>query len=140
MAFLKKRTRASGAIPTSSMADIAFLLLIFFLVTTVFDEEKGLPLVLPESESEVEVSQKNILHLLIQPDGTVQVKRGENPQIQTATANQIGAIWRTEFAANPNLIAAVKTHPNASYRNMIDVLDQLQAAQADKISLQLLEE
>lgn len=140
MALMRKKNRVSGEIPTSSMADIAFLLLIFFLVTTVFDEEKGLPLVLPESESEVEVSQKNILHLLIQPDGTVQVKRGENPQIQTATANQIGAIWRTEFAANPNLIAAVKTHPNASYRNMIDVLDQLQAAQADKISLQLLEE
>src|SRR5690606_20694324 len=138
MALMRKKNRVSGEIPTSSMADIAFLLLIFFLVTTVFDEEKGLPLVLPESESEVEVSQKNILHLLIQPDGTVQVKRGENPQIQTATANQIGAIWRTEFAANPNLIAAVKTHPNASYRNMIDVLDQLQAAQADKISLQLL--
>ena len=96
--------------------------------------------VLPESESEVEVSQKNILHLLIQPDGTVQVKRGENPQIQTATANQIGSIWRQEFSANPNLIAAVKTHPNASYRSMIDVLDQLQAAQADKISLQILEE
>ena len=93
-----------------------------------------------KSESEVEVSQKNILHLLIQPDGTVQVKRGENPQIQTATANQIGAIWRTEFAANPNLIAAVKTHPNASYRNMIYLIDQLQAEQADNIALQLMEE
>jgi biopolymer transport protein ExbD len=140
MALVRKKNRVSGEIPTSSMADIAFLLLIFFLVTTVFDEEKGLPLVLPESESEVEVSQKNILHLLIQPNGTVQVKRGENPQIQTASANQIGSIWRQEFSANPNLIAAVKTHPNATYRHMIDVLDQLQAAQADKISLQVLEE
>jgi biopolymer transport protein ExbD len=139
MAIMRKKNRVSGEIPTSSMADIAFLLLVFFLVTTVFDEEKGLPLVLPESESEVEVSQKNILHLLIQPDGTVQVKRGESPQIQTATAGQIGSIWRQEFAGNPNLIAAVKTHPDASYRHMIDVLDQLQEAQADKISLQLLE-
>ena len=140
MALMRKKNRVSGEIPTSSMADIAFLLLVFFLVTTVFDEEKGLPLVLPETESEVEVSQKNILHLLIQPNGTVQVKRGENPQVQTATANQIGSIWRQEFASNPNLIAAVKTHPDASYRHMIDVLDQLQAAQADKISLQILDE
>jgi biopolymer transport protein ExbD len=139
MALMRKKNRVSGEIPTSSMADIAFLLLVFFLVTTVFDEEKGLPLVLPETESEVEVSQKNILHLLIQPDGTIQVRRGENPQIQTATASQIATIWRQEFAANVNLIAAVKTHPNATYRHMIDVLDQLQSAQADKISLELLE-
>jgi biopolymer transport protein ExbD len=40
---------------------------------------------------------------------------------------------------NPNLIAAVKTDPNAPYKHMIDVLDALQAAQADKISLQILE-
>jgi biopolymer transport protein ExbD len=136
---MRKKNRVTGEIPTSSMADIAFLLLIFFLVTTVFDEEKGLPLVLPEAETEQEVSQKNILHLLIQPDGTVQVKRGESPQIQVATASQIGSIWRQEFALNVNLIAAVKTHPDASYRHMVDVLDQLQGAQADKISLQLLE-
>ena len=45
------------------MADIAFLLLVFFLVTTVFDEEKGLSIVLPKPQETVEVSQKNILHI-----------------------------------------------------------------------------
>jgi biopolymer transport protein ExbD len=139
MALMKKKNRPQSEIPTASMADIAFLLLIFFLVTTVFDEEKGLRIVLPEPGEQVEVSQKNVLHLLIQPDGLVQVKRGESPQIQTEQAAMIGSIWRQEFAQNPNLIAAVKTAPNAPYRFMIDVLDQLQAAKADKISLQILE-
>ena len=40
-----KRERPSDEIPTSSMADIAFLLLIFFLVTTVFPKDKGLSIV-----------------------------------------------------------------------------------------------
>ena len=53
---------------------------------------------------------------------------------------EIGSIWRQAVATNPNLIAAVKTSPTASYRYMIDVLDQLQGAGADKISLQVLEE
>jgi biopolymer transport protein ExbD len=139
MALMKKKNRPTGEIPTSSMADIAFLLLVFFLVTTVFDEQRGLRMVLPEPQEEVEVSQRNILHLLIQADGIVHVRRGESPQIQQVQAAQIGAIWRQEFANNENLIAAVKTAPNAQYRFMVDVLDQLQAAQAERISLQILE-
>lgn len=139
MSLMKKRNRPSGEIPTSSMADIAFLLLVFFLVTTVFEEEKGLPIVLPEAQEEVEVSQKNVLHLVIQPNGIVEVKRGESPQIQPARPADISAIWRSEFSRNANLIAAVKTHPDASYRLMVDVLDQLQTAGAERVSLQLLE-
>ncbi len=139
MAIMKKRNRPSGAIPTSSMADIAFLLLIFFLVTTVFDEEKGLPIVLPEQSNEVEVSQRNILHIVIRDDGIVELKRGESPSVSTVTANMIGDIWRQEVAQNPNLIAAVKTYPTAPYRYMIDVLDQLQGAKAERISLQIFE-
>ena len=139
MTLMKKKNRASGEVPTSSMADIAFLLLVFFLVTTVFDEEKGLVLVLPEADNEVEISSKNILFLKVQPDGQVMIKRGESPQEQPARANDIGAIWRQEVAQNPNLVAAVMTSPEAPYRFMIDVLDQLQAADATKISLQLLE-
>jgi biopolymer transport protein ExbD len=140
MALMKKKNRASSEVPTSSMADIAFLLLVFFLVTTVFDEERGLRIVLPEAQNEVEISPSNILFLMVQPNGVVHIKRGESPQIQEARAAEIGAIWAQEFAQNPNLVAAVKTAPNAPYRFMIDVLDQLQAARADKISLQILEE
>jgi len=140
MPLMKKKNRPTGEIPTASMADIAFLLLVFFLVTTVFDEERGLSIVLPEADNEVEVPPKNILFLMVQPDGLVNIQRGENPQIQAGVrASQISAIWRQELANNPNLIAAVQTAPNAPYRFMVDVLDQLQSAGADKISLQVQE-
>ena len=139
MAIMRRKKRASGEIPTSSMADIAFLLLIFFLTTTVFDEEKGLSIVLPEAAETVAVPQKNILHMVVRPDGLVEVKRGESPQVQTVRYNEIEQIWRFEASRNPNLIAAVKTDPTASYRHMINVLDELQVARAERISLQLLE-
>ena len=135
----KKKSRVSGEVPMSSTADIAFLLLIFFLVTTVFPKDKGLAIVLPEESEEVQVSQKNILHLLVQPTGIVDVKRGESQQVQQMRANEIEGLWRQEIASNPNLIAAVKTHPDASYRYMMDVLDALHSANAERISLQVLE-
>ncbi|MCJ7629368.1 MAG: biopolymer transporter ExbD [Longimicrobiales bacterium] len=136
----QKKSRVSDEIPTASMADIAFLLLIFFLVTTGFPKDNGLEVVLPAEGEEVQVSQNNILHLIIRPDGIVDVKRGESTSVQPMRPDDIEALWRQEVTANPNLIAAVKTHPDAPHRFMIDVLDSLQLAGAERISLQMLEE
>lgn len=141
MALMKRKAKSdSGEIPTASTADIAFLLLIFFLVTTVFDEERGLSIVLPEETEEVEVSQRNVLHLIVRPDGWVDIRRGESPQVQNARPNEVATIWRMELENNPNLIAAVKTYPDAPHRNMIAVLDQLHTVGAERVSLQLMEE
>jgi biopolymer transport protein ExbD len=140
MAILeKKKSKVSDEVPSASMADIAFLLLIFFLVTTTFPKDRGLAIVLPEEGGEVQVSQRNILHIIIQPNGIVEVKRGESTQVQRVPANDIEAIWRQDVSENPNLIAAVKTHPEASYKFMVDVLDALHTAGAERISLQLFE-
>ena len=134
-----KKSRVSDEIPSSSMADIAFLLLIFFLVTTTFPKDKGLAIVLPEQAKEQEVAQKNVLHIIINPTGTVTIRRGESQEEQTVAPDDVEQIWRQDVARNPILIAAVKTHPDAPYRFMVDVLDALQGAAATKISLQILE-
>jgi biopolymer transport protein ExbD len=141
MALIKKQSKVSDKIPTSSMADIAFLLLIFFLVTTVFDEEIGLQVVLPERgpESEQEVSPKNLLFFLIQPDGSVIVRRGESPGEQRITARQVEGVMRQSLISNPNVIGVVQTSPQARYEHMIRVLDGIQSAGATRFSLQLLE-
>ena len=140
MAILeKKKSKVSDKVPSSSMADIAFLLLIFFLVTTTFPKNKGLAIVLPEEGGEVEISPRNILHIIIQPNGLVEVKRGESPQVQTVSPEAIEGLWRQDVSENPNLIAAVKTHPQAPYKFMVDVLDALHTAGAERISLQLFE-
>ena len=135
----KKKSKVSDGVPMSSTADIAFLLLIFFLVTTTFPKDKGLSIVLPEPGEEAQVSQKNILHLIIQPTGIVDVKRGESQQVVQMRPSEIDGLWRQEVSANPNMIAAVKTHPDAPYKFMIDVLDALKTANAERISLQVLE-
>jgi biopolymer transport protein ExbD len=135
----KKKSKVSDKVPSSSMADIAFLLLIFFLVTTTFPKDKGLAIVLPEEGGEVEISPRNILHIIIQPNGLVEVKRGESQAVQTVTPEAIEGLWRQDVSENENLIAAVKTHPDAPYRFMVDVLDALHTAGAERISLQLFE-
>lgn len=135
--LLKRRSRVSEEIPTASMADIAFLLLIFFLVTTVFAEDRGLSLVLPEKQSEeVEINPKNIITFYVVGDGVVELRRGDSPDKQTLDYQQVEAITRAELADNNRLIVSVKTAPDATYVDMVNVLDEVKLAGATRISLQ----
>jgi len=67
------------------------------------------------------------------------VRRGESEQEQTVSVSQVSTILRTELAGNDNLIAAIQTHPEAAYRHMVDVLDEVKLAGAERISLQELD-
>ena len=140
MPLLDRSSGVEDEIPTAGLADIAFLLLIFFLTTTVFNEEKGLQIVLPEQQKEQEVPSENIMFLIVQPNGQVVIQRGESEQTQTVPYNRVEGILRQELAANPKLIAAVQTTPNAPYRHMVNVLDEVKSAGAERVSLQMKEQ
>jgi biopolymer transport protein ExbD len=125
----KKRRLKRGEIPTSSMADIAFLLLIFFLVTTTIDIDKGLGIVLPAEGQELEIRKENILNLLVNSMG--QVLLGEEP----VKMEDVHRIIRERLRANDRLIISVKTHGKTKYRDFIAAIDQLKMANATRISI-----
>ena len=124
-----KRRFKGGNIPTSSMADIAFLLLIFFLVTTTIDMDKGLGMVLPAEGEEIEISKKNILNCLINSTGNV-LLGGEGIEIRN-----LSKTVRQKLVENDKLIISVKAHQATSYSDHIAVIDQLKRANATRISI-----
>lgn len=135
--LLKRKSRILDEIPTASMADIGFLLLIFFLTTTVFAEDRGLSLVLPGRQTDVvQVNPKNIITFYVLGDGVVERRRGDSPDRQSLSYEQIETIVRQERAGNSRLIVSVKTAPEAKYADMIDVLDEIKLAGGTRISLQ----
>lgn len=103
--------------------------------------DRGLALALPEGNERrgIEVDGRNVLHLEVQPSGVVEVRRGVSPQFQRIRPRDIEDLWRRVVADNPNLIAAVKTNPEAPFILTLQVLDALYAANATRISLQTLE-
>ena len=125
---MKKRVRA-GEIPTASMADIAFLLLIFFLVTTTIDMDKGLGLVLPPKGEEKEIPKRNISNILINARGDILLDK------EPIQMRDIRQVVREKMAVNDKLIFSVKTHPKAKYQAYVNVLDQLKMANATRISI-----
>ena len=130
-----RRSRVSEEIPNSSLSDIAFLLLIFFMVSTVFAIEEGLLLQLPSQEGIVKkIARKNIMRISVYADGNVTIDD------EPVTVDVIKGRVEQAHIDNPKVIVVVETHPEAKYGAMIDVLDELKLAQATRISLkQLLE-
>ncbi len=127
---MKKKKRVKQEIQAAAMSDIAFLLLIFFLVTTIFALEQGIPLVLPgKTSTNVKVKRSDILAIEAHANGTIVVEDNVVP-----LANLRGLIER-KIAETPKLIVVVESHPDSEYGLMIDILDELRLANARRISL-----
>ncbi len=126
---MKRKRIKLKQIPSASMADIAFLLLVFFLVTTTISMDKGIGQVLPAIGEELEVNPKNITKVLVNATG--QVLHDE----ELVPLNQLRTRIRNMLAQNDKLIVSVKTHPQTKHQVYIDVLDQLKQAGATRISI-----
>jgi len=127
--MLKKREREEVEIPSSSLADIAFLLLLFFLVATTIDVDKGVDLALPPVGSEVEINKKNITNLLINDSGQILLDN------KVVDVEEVDDIIRDKLLRNDKLIVSVKTARKTKYEVYIHVLDQLKKAGATRISI-----
>jgi biopolymer transport protein ExbD len=127
--LLDKRKERTVSIPTASMADIAFLLLTFFLVTTSLDLDKGLGLTLPPQGQAKPIPKKNIASVLINANGEVLL---DNQEIQIP---QIKDIIKQRLAMNDKLIVSIKTDSKTRYQDFVSVLDQVQMAEAPRISI-----
>ncbi len=130
---IARKRKSLGGIPTASMSDVAFLLLVFFLSTTKFDIKKGLGLVLPPAstiaDKKVKLKDENITKVWINRDGLVAVNQEEIP------LNQLETTIRNIVKNNPDMVISLKTDRKSKYHHMVSVLDKLQAAGAEKISL-----
>ena len=128
--LLSKRKKISTEIPMASLPDIVFLLLIFFLVTTTIDAEKGLDLVLPPAQSEeLKMAKENIANLLINAVGNVAIDG------QIVEVRDITRIIKDRLQSNPLLVVSVKTDKQTRYDVYLDVIDKLKKAEAKRISL-----
>jgi biopolymer transport protein ExbD len=147
---LRKKKRIRYSIPTASMGDVAFLLILFFLVTTVFSKEKGLKMLLPEKKAEEEkvtVVKENIVTFSVNPAGEVKVKAiGHDEYLSPQEFDKIKTIVEEKLLERDTLlVVSLRASREAPYKSMIGVLDQVKLAKvtmpdgrelhANKISL-----
>ncbi len=131
--MIKKRKLKDAEIPTSSMADIAFLLLLFFLVATTIDVDTGIGLTLPEyippeEIKQVEVPKDRMAAVLINENGDVLVDGKPTPvgKIKDNLKPRIES--KISLPSNKKLIVSIKTDRKTNYNIYIQALDQVKLA------------
>lgn len=128
---IARETKISDEIPTSSMADIAFLLVIYFMVTTTFTATRGLDFGLPKDDDVPrEIEPEESVHIQVQPTGGLMVD-GRPMQI-----GQILEYLEPRLKANPKKPVIVQTDPGAPYGAMVNVLDELRQGE-EKIGIEV---
>ena len=126
--MLRKKVSRDVEIPTSSMADISFLLLLFFLVTTTIDVDTGIGLTLPppvDDAEQVKIKSENILKILVNAAGDVLLDE------ELTSVPQINEIVKNKLKANDKLVLSVKVDRDTPYRIYIATLDQVKQSYAD---------
>ncbi len=108
----------------SSMSDVAFLLLIFFIVSTTFPEV-GLPMILPSKAGDVkQVKRDNVMQIVTARSGAYFIDVNTEP----TPLYELKGIVRQRLTDNDNLILSLETHPDAPYGSMINALDEVTLA------------
>ncbi|MEA1913282.1 MAG: biopolymer transporter ExbD [candidate division WOR-3 bacterium] len=124
-----RKERLQAVIPTCSMADIAFLLLIFFMVTTVFRAETGLKVIIPLAESAEKIPTKNLTHVWLAKDGMLSIDDA------LVSMDKITPIMSGKKQINPDIIVSVRCDAAANYKLVENVFDRFVNASVLKISL-----
>lgn len=132
--MLNKKKRSNPKVDSSSMADIAFLLLIFFLVTTTIASDKGIMMQLPPEAppEDIQIKQKNLFKILVNSSDKLLV---EDEPMDISQVKDECKKFLTNNGKDPkssdspkDAITSIKTDRGTTYSVYISVLDEVKRA------------
>lgn len=128
MKFSRSIGQDEEMIPTASVADITFLLIIFFMVGTVFNVERGIQMQLPATTTQQDLTEKNVV-IMIDAAEDFYI---DGDKIELA---QIGKTTRDKLGGRTDRFVLIKADQGVKYRKVVDVLDELLQVGVDNIAL-----
>jgi biopolymer transport protein ExbD len=128
------RRRVGVRIDMTPMVDIAFLLLIFFMVTTVFRAPQAMEVNRPPKDAKVEVAESNVMIMFVDKNERIFWRFAEDP-LKSVSKRDLVRHFKEHKAANDKLTVLIKLHREASYSTMVDLMDELEYAKMTRFSL-----
>ena len=132
---INKKSKVVAAVSTASLPDIIFMLLIFFMVTTVMREFDGLDVLIPRAKMiEKLESKRHTAYIWVTKDGLISV----NDRI--IAVSSLSNTMYERIVADPKITVSLKSDENATMKLITDIHTQLRAANALKLSYSALTE
>ena len=126
---IKRKTHTSREISTASLPDIIFMLLIFFMVTTVVREYEGLDVLMPRAKMiEKLESKRHTSYIWATKDGLISVDD------RIIDINALSNIMYAKIAKDPKITVSLKSDEKATMKLITDIHTQLRTANALKLS------
>ena len=124
-----RKTKISSEIPTSSMPDIIFMLLIFFMVTTVMREYSGLPVNIPKAEKiEKLKGKRHTAHIWVSKEGLVSIND------RLFAVEDVAKIMYDKRVSDPQVIVSLKADEEAKMGLISSIHEELREADALKLN------
>ena len=124
-----RKTKISSEIPTSSMPDINFMLLIFFMVTTVLREYSGLPVNIPKAEKiEKLKGKRHTAHIWVSKEGLVSIND------RLFAVEDVAKIMYDKRVSDPQVIVSLKADEEAKMGLISSIHEELREADALKLN------
>ncbi|NKB67059.1 MAG: hypothetical protein GKR89_08360 [Candidatus Latescibacteria bacterium] len=127
MQFTRK-AKVVTSVPTASMADIAFLLLVFFMVSTVFVRFRGLPVDMPTALEIEKLNRRHVTSIWIDGQGAI------NIDDQNIALDQVGKIIHSKLTVNPRMVISIKSDGEAQFGLVSDLLQELRKVDALRVN------
>lgn len=124
----ERRFRVRAQIPSVSMGDIAFLLLIFFMATTIFRSDRGIQVRLPQAETGEKHEKEQVLHVWIDRNSRIWINDSY------VAPDRVSEWVAREAAGKPGLVVAFNADERAPYRAIAGVMEELKEANSTRVS------
>lgn len=121
----RPKRRIGIRIDMTPMVDIAFLLLIFYMVTTVFSMPQAMEINLPPQDIPVPVAESNLLTLRVDVEGNMYWSMGVEKPEPLPEDSLRPLLYRRNYE-KPKLVTLIKIHKDAKYSKMVDIIDEVQ--------------
>ena len=131
MKFKRRVQNDDEGIPITNLVDVLFLLIVFFMLSTVLSFDRGIGVKLPETQSAGRISNKGV-SVLVSRDGNVFV---DGTQVSLDRLGEVVTEKRKTSGSN----VILKSDRETKYQAIADVMDRLLAVGTDDLSLPVVE-
>ncbi len=116
------------------MVDVAFLLLTFFMLTTVFRRPQTLEIKLPPGSGKAEVQESNLFIVRVSEDQQIYVSQGLEPP-KPLSMKELTNIFTDMGKSGAQNVILIKLDRKSKYKMLVDILDELNLAKLDRYSV-----